>query len=219
MAVSGIAGSTSTSSLTGSRQTIAENFDTFLSLLTTQLKNQNPLDPLDTNQFTQQLVQFTSVEQQLRTNDFLAAMMQSSQTAATSQAVDYIGKTVTASGVKSDLVNGKASWSFNLAANAPETTVTIKDGDGNIVYMHRAALPAGKGSFQWDGVTSDGGRRTSGTYSISIDARNASGGRVSATTETSGKVTGVDLSGPEPVLLVGTSRMGLSTVTSVAEGS
>src|SRR5690349_20323984 len=114
MAVSGIAGSTSTSSLTGSRQTIAENFDTFLSLLTTQLKNQNPLDPLDTNQFTQQLVQFTSVEQQLRTNDFLAAMMQSRQTAATSQAVDYIGKTVTASGVKSDLVNGKASWSFNL---------------------------------------------------------------------------------------------------------
>ena len=75
MAVSGVS-TTGTSATAASRQTIAQNFDTFLQLLTTQLKNQNPLDPLDTNQFTQQLVQFTGVEQQLKTNEFLASMNQ-----------------------------------------------------------------------------------------------------------------------------------------------
>src|SRR6185369_15341862 len=98
MAVNGISGSTSAGALTNSRSTIADNFDTFLQLLTTQLKNQNPLDPLDTNQFTQQLVQFTSVEQQLKTNDFLSAMVQSQQASASAQAASYIGKTVTSSG-------------------------------------------------------------------------------------------------------------------------
>ena len=66
---------TSGSGLANSRKTIADNFDTFLQLLTTQLKNQNPLDPLDTNQFTAQLVQFSGVEQQLKTNEFLEALL------------------------------------------------------------------------------------------------------------------------------------------------
>ena len=96
MTVSGVGSSSSSSSTAVDRQTIAGNFDTFLQLLTTQLKNQNPLDPLDTNHFTQQLVQFSGVEQQLRTNQFLEAMMTSTQNANNSQAVSYIGKVVTA---------------------------------------------------------------------------------------------------------------------------
>src|SRR5262245_9548819 len=108
MTVSGV-GSTSTSSLSGTRATIAQNFDTFLQLLTTQLKNQNPLDPLDTNQFTQQLVQFSGVEQQLKTNDFLESMMLSAQGSGNAQAVSYVGKVVTASGSKSELVDGAAT--------------------------------------------------------------------------------------------------------------
>ena len=118
MAVSSVAANTA-NSLTSSRKSIADNFDTFLQLLTTQLKHQNPLDPLDTNAFTQQLVQFTGVEQQLKTNDFLAAMMASTQIASNSQAVGYIGKVVTASGVKSELVEGSAAWHFATAKDAP----------------------------------------------------------------------------------------------------
>src|SRR5882672_11737048 len=78
--------------------TIAGNFDTFLQLLTTQLKNQNPLDPLDTNQFTQQLVQFSSVEQQLKTNDYLSALVAGNTNSVQTAAVNFIGKTVTAGG-------------------------------------------------------------------------------------------------------------------------
>src|SRR5690554_6846887 len=110
MAVSGVSGSSSTTQAASARSTIAQNFDTFLSILTTQLKNQNPLDPLDTNQFTQQLVQFTGVEQQLKTNDFLQALLLNTQSTARSDAVSYIGKEVSASGKTAELKDGGAYW-------------------------------------------------------------------------------------------------------------
>src|SRR4051812_16633246 len=157
MAVSRING-TSKSSLTGSAATIAQNFDTFLQLLTTQLRNQNPLDPLDTNQFTQQLVQFTGVEQQLKTNEFLEAMMTSTQTANNSQAVSYVGKIVTASGTKSELVNGAASWHFAVEAKA-DITATVRDANGNVVYTKSGTVNQGESVFTWDGIGNDGRQR------------------------------------------------------------
>jgi flagellar basal-body rod modification protein FlgD len=215
MAVSGIGSNSGTSGLSGSRSTIAENFDTFLQLLTTQLKNQNPLDPLDTNQFTQQLVQFTSVEQQLKTNEFLQAMMASQSAAASAQATSYIGKVVTSSGSVSELSDGEATFHFRLEDAAEKVTVTIRDKDGNVVYTETGKMPAGEGQFVWDGKGSDGVQRPDGTYGVTIDARDADGGFISATTQMSGTVTGVDLTGSEPVLMVGTTRVNLSTVTSV----
>src|SRR3954467_818697 len=130
MTVSSVGSSSSSSSSTIDRTTIADNFDTFLQLLTTQLKNQNPLDPLDTNQFTQQLVQFSSVEQQLKTNDFLSSLVTANANTVNSNAVGYIGKTVAASGVRSELANGKAEWNFSLP-EAANVTVSIKDASGN----------------------------------------------------------------------------------------
>src|SRR5665213_1469269 len=152
MTVSGVSSTSSNSSgLASDSSSIAGNFDTFLSLLTTQLKNQNPLDPLDTNQFTSQLVQFSSVEQQLKTNTFLQTLVQSSQNSAANAAVGYIGKTVTSSGVDSDLKNGQATWSFNLP-QAAKVTVTIKDASGNQVYTENGSLGSGLGQFNWDGT-------------------------------------------------------------------
>ena len=81
-----------------SRSTIAQNFNTFLQLLTTQLKNQNPLDPLDTNQFTQQLVQFAQVEQQMNTNTSLGTLVSLQQTAQSTAALGFLGSTVTVNG-------------------------------------------------------------------------------------------------------------------------
>ncbi len=182
--------------------------------MTTQLKNQNPLDPLDTNQFTQQLVQFTSVEQQLKTNEFLQAMMLSSSNSGNTGAVSYIGKTVTADGVKAELAGGKASWAFQLQ-DAANVTVTIKDKDGNSVYTEQGTLQAGDGVFQWDGKGSDGSQKADGSYTISMEGRNAEGKLVPITTQTTGVVSGVDFTGSEPVLLVGVSRVNLSSVKSV----
>jgi flagellar basal-body rod modification protein FlgD len=214
MSITGINGTTAASSLTGSRAGIADNFETFLSLLTTQLKNQNPLDPLDTNQFTSQLVQFTSVEQQLKTNEFLEAMVMSSSAGSNGQAVSYIGKVVTASGVRSELSGGGADWNF-YAEKAADVTVTIRDAAGNVVHTHKGNVAEGETVFRWDGVGSDGKTRPDGTYSISIDARDANGRLVSVSTQMQGTVTGVDFSGTEPVLMIGTARVNLSAVSAV----
>lgn len=213
MAVSGI-GPTSNSALAGSRQTIADNFDTFLQILTTQLRNQNPLEPLDTNQFTQQLVQFTGVEQQLKTNEFLEAMMRATQNATNSEAVGYVGKVVTASGNKSELVNGAAQWHFAVD-KAATITATVRDMDGNVVYTKQGQVAQGESVFRWDGIGNDGRARPDGPYSVTIDARDTNGKLVGVATEMTGEVTGVDFTGSEPVLLVGSARVNLSSVMSV----
>src|SRR5438067_9156885 len=104
--------------------TITQNFDKFLQLLTTQLKNQNPLSPLDTNQFTQQLVQFAQVEQQINMNSSLSTLISLQQASQTSAALGFLGQSVTISGDTAKLAQGQASWSFS--GSAPATaTVTI----------------------------------------------------------------------------------------------
>lgn len=197
------------------RAGIADNFDTFLNILTTQLKNQNPLDPMDTNAFTQQLVQFTGVEQQLKTNTFLEALMNASQNSTNTDAVSYIGKEVTASGVNSTLKDGGASWAYNAEANVSDAKVTIKDANGNVVYSETGSLNQGPGNFLWDGVGSDGNLRPDGVYSITIDGKNLAGKNVTISTSTVGVVSAVDFSGAEPILTVGGSKIRLSDVSAV----
>jgi flagellar basal-body rod modification protein FlgD len=216
MAVSGIGSSTGTSQLNQSRATIAENFDTFLQILTTQLKNQNPLDPLDTNQFTQQLVQFTGVEQQLKTNEYLEAMISSTQNSGNAQAVSYVGKVVTAAGNKTELVDSKASWNFAVAEPA-NITATVRDADGNVVYTKTGSVEQGESIFSWNGIGNDDRQKPDGSYSITIEARNHDGKLISVATEMTGEVTGVDFTGTEPVLIVGTARVNLSAVMSVRQ--
>ena len=216
MAVSGVSGSNGASTLAGSRSTIAQNFDTFLSILTTQLKNQNPLDPLDTNQFTQQLVQFTGVEQQLKTNQFLEALLLNTQNASRSDTVSYIGKQVSASGKTSELKSGSAGWNYNASAQVANASVTIKNAAGNVVYTQQGSLNAGPGSFVWDGVGSDGTQYPEGLYSLGIVGTNLSGNPVKVSTASVGVVTAVDFSGSEPVLTVGRYKVALKDVTDVS---
>ena len=216
MAVSGVSGNSGTgSSLDTSRRGIADNFDTFLNILTTQLKNQNPLDPMDTNQFTQQLVQFTGVEQQLKANTYLEALMLANQAAVNTDAVSYIGKEVTAAGTKSELKDGGATWAYNAEAAVSDARVTIKDAQGNVVYTETGSLNKGPGNFLWNGVGSDGKLKPDGAYTISIDGKNLAGKNVAISTSTVGVVSAVDFSGSEPILTVGGSKIKLSDVTNV----
>jgi flagellar basal-body rod modification protein FlgD len=216
MAVDSVSGSSNTSQMSTSRSTIADNFDTFLSILTTQLKNQNPMDPLDTNQFTQQLVQFTSVEQQLKTNDFLETLMLSSQNTAKSDAVAYIGKEVTSSGKTGELTDSKAVfWAYSADAAAANATVTIKDKNGQVVYTETGPLKAGPGTFRWDGMGSDGNQKPNGVYSVEIKGKDSNGKDVKISTASIGIVTAVDFTGDVPVLTVGGRQVAITDVTDV----
>lgn len=215
MAVDGVSGSSGAGAANQGRTTIAQNFDTFLSILTTQLKNQNPLDPLDTNQFTQQLVQFTGVEQQLKTNEFLQALLTNTQHAYKSDAVSYIGKQVTASGKTGELKDGGALWAYNAPTNVPNASVTIKNASGSVVYVENGSLNAGPGQFMWDGMGSDGNKQPDGVYTIEIKGTNLSGNTIAVSTSSVGVVTAVDFSGSEPMLTVGRNKVALSDVTDV----
>ena len=216
MAVDSVSGNSNNSKLATSRAGIADNFDTFLNILTTQLKNQNPMDPLDTNQFTQQLVQFTGVEQQLKTNEFLESLMLSGQNTAKSDAVSYIGKEVTSSGKTGELTDANAVfWAYSADANAANATVTIKDSSGQVVYSETGPLKAGPGTFRWDGKGSDGNMKPNGVYTVDIKGKDTNGKDVKISTASIGVVTAVDFTGDVPVLTVGSRRVSITDVTDV----
>src|SRR5215217_9394776 len=113
--------------------TLAGNFQSFLMLLTTQLQNQNPLDPLDTNQFTQQLVQFAGVEQQLRTNDQLTSLIAAQQTAQSTQALGFVGRGAVVDGNTTALANKLASWNLNIPSNS-NLHISITNNAGGTVF-------------------------------------------------------------------------------------
>src|SRR5262245_16888482 len=132
------------------RTEIASNFTTFLQLLTTQLKNQNPLDPLDTNQFTQQLVEFAQVEQQMKSNDQLSSLVALEKSAQATTALAYVGATVVVDGATAQLANGSANWGLNVTK--PSTaTITIKDSTGQNVFTGSVAVNPGTQTFTWNG--------------------------------------------------------------------
>lgn len=195
--------------------TIAGNFNQFLTLLTTQLQNQNPLDPLDTNQFTQQLVQFASVEQQLKTNDQLGSLITASKASAAATASGLIGKTVTADGATTSLAEGSATWSLNPARAAAKAVLSITDAKGNVVATQTKALAAGSQAFTWDGRASTGQLAPEGKYTLKVQALDATGASVAVDTKISGTITSVDVTGAEPVLTIGDRTASLSSVEAI----
>jgi len=206
-----------TSGQSQANKTIAGNFDTFLSLLTTQLKNQNPLEPLDTNEFTAQLVQFSSVEQSIKTNSNLEQLLAVSAANALSGIVDYVGKTVSAEGNQVELQNGTAEWPLNAASSSQDATVTIRDSGGSVVFTDQIALNQGANTYRWDGRTTTGARLTSGTFTISVSAQNDAGNVVNVDTGVTGVVDGIDLTGPEPLLRIGNSTVLLSNIRTISQ--
>lgn len=193
-------GSTSSTSTNG---TLAGNFQTFLTLLTTQLQNQNPLDPLDTNQFTEQLVQFAGVEQQLRTNDQLSSLLTLQQTAQSTQALEFVGKTALVDGSSAKLANGEASWTLGVEKDS-NVDINITNSVGQTVFTGQYPVTAGAGqAFNWDGKGTDGTQWPAGTYKLTATAKDSSGNSVGVNTQISGIVSSVDLTQTPPLLMIG----------------
>jgi flagellar basal-body rod modification protein FlgD len=192
---------TAKASSTVSDTMIASNFTTFLQLLTTQLKNQNPLDPLDTNQFTQQLVQFAQVEQQMKSNDQLASLVSLEKSAQATTALAYVGATVVVDGSTAQLTNGQAKWSFNVSK--PSTaTITIKDSTGQSAYTGTFGVNPGTQNFTWDGRGNDGRIWPEGNYTLVATAVDASNQSVAFSTEVQAEVDSVDLTQEPPLLSI-----------------
>ena len=211
MAVSGIGAG---SGQAVSRQSLATNFEAFLTLLTTQLQHQNPLEPLDTNQFTQQLVSFAGVEQQLRTNDQLESLLTLQKVGYNVTALGFVGAHVTVDGSTTELRDGLAVWYLSSPSTA-SAHIEIQDKNGNAVYTETKALNTGTAPFQWNGKTSTGTVAPAGTYKIVITAQDPSGNPVAIGTSFSGVVDQVDVSGEEPLLLIGSTLTTMDKIRSV----
>jgi flagellar basal-body rod modification protein FlgD len=180
---------------------LADNFQTFLTLLTTQLQNQNPLDPLDTNQFTQQLVQFAGVEQQLKSNDQLKALVEIEKTAQSTNALIYVGTNVAVDG-STQKFDGSATWNLK-AEKAATAAITITNSTGQTVYSGNFTLSKGNASFVWDGKGNDGTQHPAGTYKMTATSKDSAGKDVAIATEIQGIVDSVDLTASPPLLSIG----------------
>lgn len=212
---------TNTSSTTNSTamQQLSGNMNTFLTLLTTQLQNQDPLSPMDTTQFTQQLVEYSQVEQQINTNSNLQSLISLQQSGAGAAAVGYLGKEVTVTNGNAALTNGSATWNYNLGAASSTTTLTVSNSSGQAVYTTSGSTSAGSNSFTWNGEDNNGNQLPDGTYTLAVSATDSGGAAVTSSVSSTGTVSEINLSGTTPELMIGSMEVPLSQVSLVQSQS
>ena len=223
MSILGIATPTltsSTSTTASDTASLSSNYEMFMTLLVTQMQNQDPLNPTDTATFTSQLVQYSAVEQQIKSNAYLADLKALATTQNASNLVSYVGKTVEAEG-KTVTFDGTepAAWNFDSSAKSSAATITITNSDGKPVYTTTKALATGSNTFSWDGTTTAGGTAPAGDYTIKVAGTDASGNAVTITTALTGVVSAVDFSGTTPLLTIDGQTISAWKVTTVSGGS
>lgn len=178
---SSTAGQVGTTALGG----FANNFTDFLSLLMTQLQNQDPSSPMDSSQFTSELVQFTSVEQQISTNSNLTQLIQLTQASQIEQSASMLGKPVTATSSQLTLQNGKADINF-ITATAEPVAIAVYNGAGAQIQTATMTTAAGANSWAWDGRSATGTTMPDGAYKVTVTALGVDG----ATSQVPFTVTG-----------------------------
>jgi flagellar basal-body rod modification protein FlgD len=196
-------------------QQLSGNFDTFLQLLTTQLQNQDPMNPMDSNQFTQELVEFSGVEQQIDTNTNLQSLISLTQSNAGSSAVSYLGKTVTVTNGSAPLQDGEANWTYALGADATSTSLSVTNSSGQVVYTQPGETSAGQQSFSWDGTDANGNQQPDGVYTLSVTALASDGSAVQTAVASKGVVDEVNLTGTTPLLMIGPMAVPLSQASAI----
>ncbi len=199
---------------------LSGNYSMFLTLLTTQLQHQDPTNPMDSSQFTSQLVQYSSVEQQIQSNKNLETLISTVGNQNATFAVNMLGKEVKAVGTGASLSNGSAAWGYNLASDAANVNINVVDANGNTVYSTTASSQsAGDQSFTWDGKDSSGATQPDGTYFINVTANDASGTAVTATPSITGTVTAVDFSNGTPKVTINGAQVDYSSIIAVTNPS
>ncbi len=205
------------SAATGAAKTLAQDFDTFLTLLTSQLQNQDPLEPMDSSEFTSQLVQFASVEQAIQTNKNFETLISLTSANTTSAALDYLGRQVTYTGADSNLQGAGIDWSYILDPDAIASSIAVKDATGKVVFAADGPEDGGAHQFAWNGKDNNGQDLPDGVYSLSISAIDKAQNPVSAEIFSSGTVTGVDVTATDPLLSLGAITQPLTNVREISQ--
>lgn len=210
------AASTATTSLSSSSTSSTLTSSDFLTLLVTELQNQNPLDPTSTTDFISQLTSYANFDQQQTLNSNLSSLATSFNSLLTLNSTNYIGQTVTAKADSATLENGSISFGYSLNSAAKNVTLTVADSSGNTVWTGSGTTTSGANSFTWDGTTTSGTQLTDGgTYSLSVAATDSSGSSVYGYTTVKGTVTSVDSSSGTTMLKIGSTSVAASSIVGV----
>ncbi len=195
---------------------LSGNFNDFLSLLTTQLQNQDPTSPMDTSQFTTELVQFTGVEQQINTNASLTSLIQATQGEEVIQATGIVGKTVSVTSPDLALQNGAASINFTAPAAEP-VSISVTNSSGAVVKTDSGTSAAGANTWSWDGTSDAGAQEPDGSYAVTVTGTAADGTTSALTFTVNGTATGVTNTNGAVNLNMGAVSVGFSDIVSVGQ--
>ena len=195
--------------------------DEFLKMLVAQLRYQDPLNPMEGTEFTAQLAQFSSLEQLTNVNDNLRYLQFYQASLNNAQAVNFIGKTVKASGDSVSVTGGVAEKiQFDLAGDASKAYVYVYDSGDNLVKtIECGALSAGGQSIEWDGTNDDGYGVSDGRYTFDVAATDVDGNTIDASKIIGAKITGVTFEEGTTYLVSGDVRIAMGDVIEVTEGT
>ena len=213
-ATTGSATSTTSSASNSALGSLSGNLNSFLTLLMTQLQNQDPTSPMDTNTFTSQLVQYSSVEQQINTNTNLTNLITATQSNTILQSTALVGKQATVTNDHLTLQNSNAQIHFT-APTAEPVTITVTAASGEKVLQTNVSAAAGNNDWSWNGQDSDGNTHADGSYKVTVSNQSGTG---IATTVT-GTVTGMQRSGTTVNAVMGDLQSDVGTIQSVVSGS
>lgn len=197
---------------------LASDFDDFLVLLTTQLQNQDPLSPMDSTEFTNQLVSFAGVEQQINQNQKLDSLVSLALGSSFSSSLNYVGKNV--SYISSEAYfDGATPIDVNYAIDGEsvDTTINILDEDGKVVFSQKVSDDDNVENFTWDGRNNNGDLLAEGTYEVRVDALDGQNNPLESTTVVTGRVGGIETQNGTTFLLVGERAVSIGNVINVSE--
>jgi flagellar basal-body rod modification protein FlgD len=210
------ASSTASGSTNNAATGLTQNFNTFLTLLTTQLQNQDPLSPLDTNQFTQQLVSFSQVEQQINTNSNLQQLIALQGAGESISALPLVGQSIEYNAATAPLSGGQANFIYSLPSATSATALTVTDANGNVVYTQPGQTAAGTYVFNWNGQTNAGVQLPDGDYSLKIQTGvGPTGTTVTPTIASVGTVSAVGVQNGTATFTVGSMSIPMSELVTV----
>jgi len=199
--------------------TIGADFNMFLKLLTTQMQNQDPLSPMDSAQYTQQLVQYSQVEQTVQQTSTLKDILASLTNQTMAQASGFIGKAAEFNSAVAGLGAKPASWTFSADAAVTSGKMEITNAAGTLVDTRTVTLDGRRGSYSWDGTLANGGRAPAGAYTLSMTAQNAAGATVPVTIRSVGTVGGISAQNGGISLDVNGAQLPISALVGLASAT
>jgi flagellar basal-body rod modification protein FlgD len=207
---------TTTAAASSSTNLLAD-YNLFLKLLTTQMTNQDPLDPMDTSEYTAQLVQYSQVEQSIQQTGALGNILSQMLSQQMAQASSYIGREARFDSPVSGLAtDSPARWTYYVDGTPATLTATVKDALGGTVATV-SLDPNAQGSYAWDGTMKDGTKAPAGAYTLSIAAADASGSNLDTTINSIGTVDDVVTDGTDIMLGVNGIRLSAAGLVALAQ--